>query len=223
MTFASAVSIKMSASAENRLRNIYFPGLPRHVEMISFPWRHVLIGREAADLWQRLMTNMGQWLCVWGVVMNGEKQGRWVWGHKDWHTYLSDPHECSNQTFFFFTTQWPVFSCVSQELCKWLWTLFSRGQRKKRLKWEKCLLLTFFGSLCCLWTTFHVGSVGLGCSSVAMWNDDGGCWVGGGGGSGHNDIYEELRRQARRECRPCCWKAWHWLMRQRKIERKERK
>lgn len=56
----------------------------------------------------------------------------------------------------------------------------------------------FFSSLCCLWTTFHVGSVGLGLSSLAMWKDVGGCWVGAGGGSGHNDIHEELRRQERK-------------------------
>lgn len=32
--------------------------------MILFPQRRVLIGREAMDLHQRLMANMGQWLCV---------------------------------------------------------------------------------------------------------------------------------------------------------------
>lgn len=38
--------------------------------------------------------------------------------------------------------------------------------------------------------------------------DDGGCMVGGGGGSEHNDISEELKRQAGgKEWRPCCWMA----------------
>lgn len=32
--------------------------------------------------------------------------------------------------------------------------------------------------------------------------------VGGGGGSEHNDISEELKRQAGgKEWRPCCWMA----------------
>lgn len=112
MTFASAVSIKMSTSAENRLWNIYFPGLPRHDEMISFPWRRVLIGREADDLYQRLMTNMGQWLCVgsgdeWGEPGKmGPRAQRlaYISFHPPW---LFHPN-----FFFFFTTQWPVFSCV---------------------------------------------------------------------------------------------------------------
>lgn len=41
----------------------------------------------------------------------------------------------------------------------------------------------------------------------------------GGGGSAHNDIHEELRRQAGKECWPCCWTAWHWLMREKDREK----
>lgn len=221
MTFASEVSIKVSTSAENRLWNIYFPGLPRHDEMISFPWRRVLIGRDADDLYQRLMTNMGQWLCVgsgdeWGEPGKmGPRAQRlaYISFHPPW---LFHPN-------FFFLPLNGLFSPVCPMNYVNVYGIpFSRGQRKKRLKLEKCLLLTFFSSLRCLWTTFHVGSVGLGFSSAAMWKDDGGCWVGGGGGSGHNDIYEELRRQAGKECLPCCWTAWHWLMRERKTESEKR-
>lgn len=178
--------------------NIYFTVLPIHDEMISFPWRHVLVEREAVDLYQRLMTNMGQWLCVWGVVMNEEKR---VHGHKDWHTYPS-ALPMTAPTKLFFTTQWPVFSCASHELCKWRWHPFFLCQDEKIEVRELCpthffLFLNYAASeqpfMLAEWAWV-----------AATWKDDGGHWVGEGGGSGHNDIYEDPRRQAGEECRPCC-------------------
>lgn len=134
MTFASAVSIKMSTLAENRLWNIYFPGLQTHDEMISFPWSLVLIGREADDLDQRLMTSMGQWpLCVGGWCREPGKMG--LRAQRLAYIYFHPPWLLQPDIFFLsFTTQWPVFSCVSHELCKWLWNLFFLWPEEEKIE-----------------------------------------------------------------------------------------
>lgn len=162
------------------------------------------------------MTVCGEWWWMGRTREDGSK------GTKTGIHLLSPPMTVPSKLFFFLPLNGLFSPVCPMNYVNVYGIPFSRGQRKKRLKLEKCLLLTFFSSLRCLWTTFHVGSVGLGFSSAAMWKDDGGCWVGGGGGSGHNDIYEELRRQAGKECLPCCWTAWHWLMRERKTESEKR-
>lgn len=133
MTFASEVSIKVSTSAENRLWNIYFPGLPRHDEMISFPWRRVLIGRDADDLYQRLMTNMAQWLCVgsgdeWGEPGKmGPRAQRlaYISFHPPW---LFHPN-------FFFLPLNGLFSPVCpHELCKCLWNPFFPWPEEEKIE-----------------------------------------------------------------------------------------
>lgn len=103
----------------------------------------------------------------------------------------------------------------------------SCGQTKKKIEVREMPPLHFCPpappppSLRCLWN-FHVGGVGPGFQlhgHVKGWR-----WLlgpGEGEGQAHNDIHEELRRQPGKECWPCCWMAWHWLMRERKKDREK--
>lgn len=137
-------------------------------------------------------------------------------------SHTPSPHDYTIQTFFF-TTQWAVFfPCVFRELCKWWRDPFFSPVAKRRKDWSERNASSFFfflpppHSACEPFMSCGPGVSALRpCERMTV-----AARAGGGGGSAHNDIHEELRRQPGKECWPCCWTAWHWLMRERKTERK---
>lgn len=140
--------------------------------------------------------------------------------------YISLPprHDYTIQTFFFIA-QWPVFSVCFMNYVNGEGILFfTLWPNEEKIEVREMPPLHFFSScpLLTLPVNLSCRQCGSGisaprpCERMTV-----AAWAGGGGGSAHNDIHEELRRQAGKECWPCCWTAWHWLMRERKKDREK--
>lgn len=193
--------------------------------MILFPQRRVLIGREAMDLQQRLMANMGQCLRVWGA--DEWREAGKIGLRAQRLAYISLPSSLPrlhHPNFFLYHSMVCFFPCIFHELCKWwrdlfflLWPNEEKIEVREMppLHFFSCPLLTLPVNLSCRQRGPGV-SAPRPCERMTV-----AAWAGGGGGSAHNDIHEELRRQAGKECWPCCWTAWRWLMREREKNREK--